>query len=69
MQYHDKKLYIISDKKDKLYIYNLKTNKILKKIKLPKFAQEGITFDKKGFVYFSDDDGFVLKYKRKSFHI
>jgi len=69
MQYHDKKLYILSDKKEKLYIYNLKTNKILKKIKLPKFAQEGITFDKKGFVYFADDDGFVLKYKRKSFHL
>jgi len=69
MQYHNKKLYIVSDKKEKLYIYNLKTNKILKKIKLPKFAQEGITFDKEGFVYFADDNGFVLKYKRTSFHI
>jgi len=66
MQYHDKKLYILSDKKEKLYIYDLKREKILKKIKLPKFAQEGITFDKKGFVYFADDDGFILKYKRKS---
>jgi len=69
MQYHNKKLYILSDKKEKLYIYDLKREKILKKIKLPKFAQEGITFDKKGFVYFADDDGFVLKYKRTSFHI
>ena len=69
MQYHNKKLYIVSDKKEKLYIYDLKREKILKKIKLPKFAQEGITFDKKGFVYFADDDGFILKYKRKSFHI
>jgi len=65
MQYHDKKLYILSDKKEKLYIYDLKREKILKKIKLPKFAQEGITFDKKGFVYFADDDGFVLKYQTK----
>jgi len=65
MQYHNKRLYIVSDKKEKLYIYNLKTNKILKRIKLPKFAQEGITFDKKGFVYFADDDGFVLRYRTK----
>jgi len=69
MQYHNKKLYIVSDKKEKLYIYDLKREKVLKKIKLPKFAQEGITFDKEGFVYFADDDGFVLKYERKSFHL
>jgi len=65
MQYHNKKLYILSDKKERLYIYDLKREKILKKIKLPKFAQEGITFDKEGFAYFADDDGFVLKYRTK----
>ena len=65
MQYRDKKLYIVSDKKDKLYIYNLKKNKIKKKIKLDKFAQEGITFDNKGNIYFADDDGAVMKYTRK----
>ena len=66
MAYHNKKLYILSDKKDKLYLYNLKTNSILQKIKLPKFAQEGITFDEEGFVYFADDNGFVLKYREKA---
>ena len=65
MEYHDKKLYIVSDKKDKLYIYNLKKDKIKKKIKLPKFAQEGVTFDKSGNVYFADDDGAVMKYTKK----
>jgi len=65
MEYHDKKLYIVSDKKDKLYIYNLKKNKIKKKIKLPKFAQEGITFDNKQNIYFADDDGAVMKYSIK----
>ena len=65
MEYHDKKLYIVSDKKDKLYIYNLKKNKIKKKIKLPKFAQEGVTFDNNGNVYFADDDGAVMKYTKK----
>jgi len=65
MQYHQKKLFIVSDKKDKLYIYNLKKNKIKKKIKLPLFAQEGITFDNKENIYFADDDGAVMKYTLK----
>lgn len=65
MQYYNKKLYIVSDKKDKLYVYNLKKNKIKKKIKLPKFAQEGVTFDNNGNVYFADDDGAVMKYTLK----
>jgi uncharacterized protein YjiK len=65
MQYHNKKLYIVSDKKDKLYIYNLKKNTIKKKIKLPKFAQEGITFDNNKNIYFADDDGAVMKYSLK----
>ena len=62
MQFHNKKVYIVSDKKDKLYIYNVKKNKISKKIKLPKFAQEGVTFDNNGNIYFADDDGTVRKY-------
>lgn len=64
LHYADKKLYIVSDKKDKLYLYNLKKEKIKREIKLDKFAQEGITFDEQGFVYFADDNGAVLKYKK-----
>ena len=63
MEYHNNKLYIVSDKKDKLYIYNPRTNSVYKKIKLDKFAQEGITFDNSGNVFFADDDGAVLKYE------
>ena len=62
LQWHNNKLYIVSDKKDKLYVYNLKQRKIMKRIKLPKFAQEGITFDDAGHAYFADDNGYVLKY-------
>jgi uncharacterized protein YjiK len=65
MQYHQKKLYIVSDKKDALYRYSIKKNKIKKKIQLPKFAQEGITFDNKENIYFADDDGAVMKYRLK----
>lgn len=65
LHFHKNKLYIVSDKKDKLYIYNLKQNKISKKIKLDKFAQEGITFDKSNNIYFADDDGTVKKYTFK----
>jgi uncharacterized protein YjiK len=69
MEFHDKKLYIVSDKKDKLYLYDLKRNKVLKKIKLPKFAQEGITFDDDNNIYFADDDGAVLKYSLKELRL
>ncbi|HIP41558.1 MAG TPA: hypothetical protein EYG90_03480 [Campylobacterales bacterium] len=65
MEYKDNKLYIVSDKKDKLYIYDLKQKKIIKKVKLPKFAQEGITFGKNGDVFFADDDGAVMRYTLK----
>lgn len=65
LYYRDGKLYMVSDKKDKLYIYSLKKDKIIKKIKLDKFAQEGITFDVDDNVYFADDDGSVKKYTSK----
>ncbi len=66
LDYHDENLYIISDKKDKIYIYNLKKNKMKEKsYKLPKFAQEGIAFDNNGTVILADDDGAVFKYTKK----
>jgi uncharacterized protein YjiK len=65
LEYKDKKLYIVSDKKDKLYLYDLKKHKILKTVKLPAFDQEGIAFDNKGSVYFADDGGTVRKFKTK----
>ncbi len=65
LEYRDEKIYIVSDKKDKLYIYDLKKGEVTKKIKLDKFAQEGITFDNAKNVYFADDDGTVKKYTSK----
>ena len=67
LAWHNNNLYIISNKKNKLYLYDLKHKKILKKIKLPKFAQEGITFDEEGNIYFADDNGGVFKYNLKPF--
>lgn len=69
MEFYNEKLYIVSDKKNKLYVYDLKREKILKKIKLPKFAQEGITFDDKGNVFLADDNGAVMKYTQKELGI
>jgi uncharacterized protein YjiK len=65
LHYYNQKLYIVSDKKDKLYTYDLKQDKITQKIKLDKFAQEGIAFDDKKNIYFADDDGSVKKYTMK----
>lgn len=65
LTYYKKSLYMVSDKNDIAIEYNLKKKKIIKKIDLPKSAQEGITFDKEGFFYIADDDGRVLKYNQK----
>ncbi len=69
MEYYKGKLYIVSDKKDKLYIYNIKNGKVKRKIKLDKFAQEGITFDNSGNIYFADDNGAVFKYSKKELNL
>ncbi len=60
-------LYMVSDKQDLLIKYSLKKDKVIWSKKLPQFAQEGIAFDNRGFVYFADDDGAVLKYRVEEF--
>ncbi len=70
MEYYQKRLYMVSDKKDKLYLYNLEKNRIVKTLNLPKFAQEGIAFDGEGAIYFADDNGAIRKYRLlKSFKL
>ncbi|MFK5975341.1 MAG: SdiA-regulated domain-containing protein [Sulfurovum sp.] len=59
-------LYMVSDKKDLLIKYDLKEKKITKKIKLPEGSWEGIDFGKKGHIYLADDDGRVVKFKKKA---
>ncbi|WP_373029127.1 SdiA-regulated domain-containing protein [Sulfurovum sp.] len=66
LTYHDGYLYMVSDKEDLLIKYDLDKKKNVQKIKLEKGAWEGIAFDTKGFVYLADDDGRVLKYKKKT---
>ncbi|MCD6653248.1 MAG: SdiA-regulated domain-containing protein [Sulfurovum sp.] len=55
--------YMVSDKEDLLIKYDLKKAKTVWVRKLPKFSQEGITFDNEGMMYLADDEGRVLKYR------
>jgi len=65
LTYHNKMLYMISDDKNLLIIYDLEKNKTVDKIVLPKFAQEGICFDNSNKLYIADDNGRILKFKPK----
>ena len=66
LTYHDGYLYMVSDKEDLLIKYDLQKKKVLQEVKLSKGAWEGIAFDHKGYVYLADDDGRVMKYKKKA---
>lgn len=63
LSFYKNYLYMVSDKKNLLIKYDIDKRKVLKKIKLPKMAQEGITFDNNGFFYIADDNGRVMRYK------
>ncbi len=65
--FHNGFLYMVSDTKNLLIKYDLKNNKTISKIKLPKYAQEGICFDNSGHIYLADDNGRVLRYKEKNY--
>jgi len=66
LTYHDGYLYMVSDKEDLLIKYDLNEKKIIQKVNLDEGAWEGIAFDTKGNVYLADDDGRVVKYKKKA---
>lgn len=66
LSYHEGYLYMVSDRKDLLVKFDLQKRKIVHKVRLGKGAWEGITFDNNGFIYLADDDGWVMKYKKKS---
>lgn len=65
LHYHNGILYMVSDKKNRLYLYDLKKQKVLQTIKLEKFNQEGVTIDDQGIFYFADDAGSVKRYTRE----
>ena len=69
MTFHNGYLYMTSDKKNLLIKYDIEKNKTIKKIKLPKSAQEGICFDDNNNIYIADDNGRILKYKKKKLNI
>jgi len=63
LTYYKDYLYMVSDKKNKAIKYDIKKRKIVKEVKLENMAQEGIVFDKEGFLYITDDNGKVIKLK------
>ena len=65
LTYYKNYLYIVSDTNNRLYKYDIKKRKIVKQVKLPKMAQEGVAFDNRGFIYIADDEGRVMKYNPK----
>lgn len=65
LEYDDGYLYMVSDKEDLLVKYDLEKKKSVKKVQLEKGAWEGIAFDNQGNVYLADDNGRVVKYKKK----
>jgi len=69
MTFSNNYLYMTSDKKNLLIKYDIKNNKTISKIKLPKSAQEGICFDNNGNIYIANDKGSILKYKEKKLNL
>ncbi len=64
---HKGYLYMVSDTDNKLIQYDIKRDKVISVKTLPDFAQEGVTFDDQGYIYFADDNGRVLKYPETDF--
>lgn len=67
LSYHNGYLYMVSDSENLLIKYDLKNKKTISTKELSDFAQEGVTFDDDGYIYFADDNGRILKYKSKGF--
>jgi len=61
LEFYQDILYILSDKNDKIYKYDLEKEKIIYTINLQKWAWEGISFDKKWNIYLADDDWRIVK--------
>ncbi len=59
---HNGYLYMVSDTDNKLIKYDIQRDKVISVKELPDFAQEGVTFDDQGYIYFADDNGRVLRY-------
>ena len=67
MSFYHNYLYMVSDTDNLLIKYDLKNQQTLSTKKLPQAAYEGVTFDDKGYIYFADDDGRILKQSFKGF--
>jgi len=61
LEYYQNFLYILSDKNDKIYKYDLKKEKIIDTINLQKWAREGISFDKNWNIFLADDNWRIVK--------
>lgn len=63
MTYYKKLLYILSDKYNKIYTYDLKTEKIVTEINLKKAKWEWIALDEKGIIYLANDEWKIVTLK------
>jgi uncharacterized protein YjiK len=62
MTFYNKSLYILSDEKNEIYVYDINKEKIKETIQLEKWDWEGIIFDKKWQLYLADDSWRVVEY-------
>jgi len=69
LEYYNGILYMVSDKKNLLIGYDINKKKVIYRLKLEKSAQEGITFDRDGYIYIADDKGTVCRYHIEDFGI
>lgn len=69
LEYYNGILYMVSDKKDLLIGYDINKREVIYRLKLERFAQEGITFDRDGYIYIADDKGAIYRYTIENFGI
>lgn len=61
LDYYNNLLYIVSDKNNKIYKYDINSNKIVWNIDLGKWNWEWISINKNWDIYLADDKWFIIK--------
>jgi len=64
LDFYNNKLYIISDKKEQIYIYDISAESIIETINLNKKHWEWIAFDKDWVKYLADDEWSIIRYTK-----
>ncbi len=64
LTFYKEELFILSDKNDSIWIYNLEKEKITKTLELEGGNWEWITHDAQGNIFLADDVGAIFQYKK-----